>query len=159
MYLVSQIKIVSNHVSSQNSIKYCIFLLAEAQIAIRRFRCSVGTLCHVTTSLYAQVPVPNIASMEAFSFLDPVECFPVGREVDCPTIHCREGKKIHFLTPQASYRAQDNLSPWEQPATCSMHAGVRALITVVTPFHQTKTTQMQRQNQNPNLENVTWADC
>lgn len=46
-----------------------------------------------------------------------------GKRSWLPTVHCREAKKIHFLTPQASCRVRQNPSPLKQPATCSMCAG------------------------------------
>lgn len=163
MHLVSQIKIATHHVSSQNSIKYCKFFLTETD-------CHEEVLVHCSNSLTCNDEPICIDTIIQHGFnmsiFLPWPCWMLfrGKRSWLPIVHCREAK-IHSLLhrPAAEWEKTPHQGNSQPLAVCVQefppHHRAWALITMVTPFHQSKTSQMQRQNQTPSLTNVPRAYC
>lgn len=160
MYLVSEIKIATHHVSSQTTIKYCIFFLTDCHEEVL-VHCSNSLPCNYEP-ICTVIIIQHCFNRKRFPFLTLLNAFQWGKKNPQYTAE-KERRLISLLHRQAAAWKRKQPGNSQALAVCVQelppHQRAGALIAMVTPFHQTKTTQMQRQNQKPNLANVTWAYC
>lgn len=121
MYPVSQIKIA---IGIKPKFSQILHILSH-----RNTDCHEEILVHCSNSLpcnYKPICIDTIIQhCFNISIFLPWPCWMLfsGKRSWLPTVHCREAKKINFLTPQASCNVRENPSPGKQPATCSRCAG------------------------------------